>query len=273
MDQIWQAILLGFLQGLTEFLPISSSAHLILLPWFAGWDSLGILFDVFLHAGTLLAIICYFRLEVRDLLLETWELFRPNPQKDKGDNRHKLVPALIIGTVPGGLAALLFRDIIEGYARVPVVTVVTLSVFGFLLWWADRAGKKNMDFNRIGWKVGLLVGIAQAAALIPGVSRSGITISMALFLGFSRRDSARFSFLLSLPILILATCKGALELMMAPEASQAGAGALAVGAAISFLTGFLCIKFFLKYLEKRSFTPFVIYRFLLAGVILFFLVS
>lgn len=270
MDQIWQAILLGFLQGLTEFLPISSSAHLILLPWFAGWDSLGILFDVFLHTGTLLAIICYFRLEIRDLILETREFFRPRKEREKG--RNTLVPALIIGTVPGGLAALLFRDMIEDYARVPVVTVVTLSVFGLLLWWADRAGRKDMDFSRIGWKVGLLVGIAQAAALIPGVSRSGITISMALFLGFSRRDSARFSFLLSLPILILATCKGALELLMTPEFSHAGAGGLAAGAVTSFLTGFLCIKFFLKYLEKRSFTPFVLYRFLLAGVILFFLV-
>ena len=269
MDQIWQAILLGFLQGLTEFLPISSSAHLILLPWFAGWESLGILFDVFLHAGTLLAIVCYFRLEVRELLQETWELFRF--RKEKNPVRHKLVPALIIGTVPGGLAALLFRDMIEDYARVPVVTVATLSVFGLVLWWADRAGRKNMDFSRIGWKVGLLVGAAQAVALIPGVSRSGITISMALFLGFSRKDSARFSFLLSLPILILATCKGALELLMTPESSHAGAGALAAGASISFITGFLCIKFFLKFLEKRSFTPFVLYRFLLAGVILFFL--
>lgn len=270
MDQILQAILLGFLQGLTEFLPISSSAHLILLPWLAGWDSLGILFDVFLHAGTLLAIICYFRLEIKELFLELLELLKLQKKKGRG---HNLVPVLIIGTIPGGLAALIFRDLIEQYFRTPVVTVVTLSVFGLLLWWTDRVGKKNMNFRQIGWKIGLLVGIAQAVALIPGVSRSGITISMALFLGFSRKDSARFSFLLSLPILILATCKGALELLVTPESSQAGAVTLAVGVAVSFLTGFLCIKFFLKYLEKRSFTPFVLYRFLLAGVILFFLIN
>ena len=271
MDQFWQAILLGTLQGITEFLPISSSAHLILLPWLAGWNSLGILFDVFLHAGTMLAVIFYFRLEICDLFREVTDLFRPSKKGEK--IRHNLVPVLIIGTIPAGIAALIFRDMIEEYVRTPIVTVVTLSVFGLLLWWADRAGKKNKAFSQIGWKQGLLVGIAQAIALIPGVSRSGITITMALFLGFSRKDSARFSFLLSLPILVLATCKGALELLVNPESSPAGAASLAAGVIVSFFSGFLCIKFFLRYLEKQSFTPFVLYRFLLAGFILtFFLV-
>ena len=271
MDQFWQAILLGTLQGITEFLPISSSAHLILLPWLAGWDSLGILFDVFLHAGTMLAVIFYFRIEICDLFREVTDLFRPSKKKAK--IRHNLVPVLIIGTIPAGLAALIFRDMIEEYARTPIVTVVTLSVFGLLLWWADRAGKKSKAFSQIGWKQGMLVGIAQAVALIPGVSRSGITITMALFLGFSRKDSARFSFLLSLPILVLATCKGALELLVNPESSPAGVASLAAGVIVSFFSGFLCIKFFLRYLEKQSFTPFVLYRFLLACFILtFFLV-
>ena len=271
MDQIWQAIILGILQGLTEFLPISSSAHLILLPWLAGWDSLGILFDVFLHAGTMVAVYLYFRAEIRDLVRELIEIFRPGGKRK--NTRHNLVPILIIGTIPAGIAALIFRDMIEAYARTPMVTVVSLSVFGLVLWWADRAGRKNKTFSQIGWKEGLLVGIAQAVALIPGVSRSGITITMALFLGFSRKDSARFSFLLSFPILVLATCKGALELLIKPESSPAGAMSLTVGIIVAFLSGFLCIKFFLRYLEKKSFTPFVLYRLVLAGFILVFLMN
>jgi undecaprenyl-diphosphatase len=271
MDQVWQAIILGILQGITEFLPISSSAHLILVPWLAEWDSLGILFDVFLHAGTMLAIILYFRIEIVELFREAIALIRPGNKR--GSSRPLLIPILILGTIPAGIAALIFRDMIEVYARTPVVTVVTLSVFGLVLWWVDRAGRKNKTFSQIGWKEGLLVGIAQAIALIPGVSRSGITITMALALGFSRKDSARFSFLLSLPILVLATCKGGLELLSQPEASPAGAISLTVGIITAFISGFLCIKFFLKYLEKKSFTPFVIYRLLLAAVILGFLMN
>ncbi len=275
MDQILQAVLLGILQGLTEFLPISSSAHLILIPWMANWDSLGLLFDVFLHAGTMLAVMVYFRKEVREMFLEFREYFRRNlpEEKNASPSGSNLLSVLIIGTIPAGIAALLFRDMIEEYARVPAVTVATLSCFGILLWWADRIGRKCRGFNEIGWKEALIVGIGQAVALVPGVSRSGITITTALLLGFSRRDSARFSFLLSFPILILATLKGSFELFSYPEDFPVGFAALAAGVIISFVSGFFCIKLFLKYLESGSFTPFVLYRFLLAGIILAFLMA
>ena len=269
MDQIWQAIILGVVQGLTEFLPISSSAHLILLPWIAGWESLGILFDAMLHAGTLLAVIIHFLKEIREMIREFFEFFRLKKSQNPG---HNLLGILLLGTIPAGIAALVFRDIIENYLRVPAVTVFTLAFFGLLLWYTDRTGSRNKSFSQIGWKTGLLVGIAQAIALIPGVSRSGVTMTMALYLGYSRRDSARFSFLLSFPILILGALDGIFELLSSPDEAAVGLAALTIGVTTAFVTGFFCIKFFLKYLEKKSFTPFVIYRFLLAGIILAFLI-
>jgi len=269
MDQIWQAIILGIIQGLTEFLPISSSAHLILLPWFAGWKNLGILFDVMLHAGTLLAVIIHFRSEIREMFEEFVEFLRIKKDRQPG---HNLLGILILGTLPGGIAALAFRGIIEDYLRTPAVTVVTLSFFGLLLWIIDRNGTHSRTFGQISWKTGLLVGIAQAIALIPGVSRSGITMTMALYLGFSRKDSARFSFLLSFPILILGALDGCFELLTNSGGEQVSWAVFAAGVFSAFVTGFFCIKFFLKYLENRSFTPFVIYRFVLAGIILAFLI-
>lgn len=270
MDQIWQALILGILQGLTEFLPISSSAHLILLPWVAEWARMGILFDVFLHAGTMFAVMLYFRREVKELFLEAVNYFR----MEKSGNRERtgLLPVLAVGTVPAVIAALLFRGLIEDYARTPAVTAATLCVFALLLWWADRAGRSCRFFKDIGWKEGLLIGTAQAVALVPGVSRSGVTITMALLLGFSRKDSARFSFLLSFPVLVLAMLKGSVELLSAPEETAAGAAALLVGVGFSFLSGFLCIKFFLRYLESGSFTPFVVYRILLSAVIVLIII-
>jgi len=268
MDQIWQAVILGILQGLTEFLPISSSAHLILLPWIAGWESLGIQFDVLLHAGTLLAVILHFRGEIQEMVREFFEFLKLRKRKNTG---HNLLLIIIIGTIPAGIAALLFRNIIEDFFRTPAVTVVTLSLFGLLLWYMDRTGTKTKSFSQINWKTGLLVGIAQAIALIPGVSRSGITMTMALYLGFSRKDSARFSFLLSFPILILGTLDGIFEMLNNSNSIPVSFLSLVAGVGVSFITGFFCIKFFLKYLENKSFTPFVVYRFILAGVILAFL--
>jgi len=270
MDQIWQAVILGIIQGLTEFLPISSSAHLLLLPWIAGWESLGIMFDVLLHAGTLLAVILHFRDEIKEMIEEFFDFIRPGKSAHSG---HNLLLIIIIGTIPAGLAALVFRNVIEDFFRTPAVTVVTLSLFGILLFWMDRRGLKNKSFSQISWKTGLLVGLAQAVALIPGVSRSGITITMGLFLGFSRKDSARFSFLLSFPILVLGALDGILELVSYPGGTPARWVSLAAGVTVSFVTGFFCIKFFLKYLENRSFAPFVIYRIVLAGVILTFIIS
>jgi len=271
MDQIWQSVILGILQGLTEFLPISSSAHLILLPWAADWSRMGLLFDLFLHAGTLFAVMLYFRREVKELFFEGIGYLKPGMHRDQG--KTGLLPVLVVGTVPAGISAILFRSLIEDHARTPGVTAATLFLFAMLLWWADRAGRRCRVFSEIGWKEGLLVGAAQAIALVPGVSRSGVTMTMALLLGFSRKDAARFSFLLSLPILVLGTLKGALEILAAPGETAAGAIALLVGVGFSFLSGFLCIKYFLRYLESRSFTPFVVYRIILSAIIVFMIIS
>ena len=163
---------------------------------------------------------------------------------------------------------------IEDFFRTPAVTVVTLSLFGILLLWMDRRGLRNKSFSQISWKTGLLVGLAQAVALIPGVSRSGITITMGLFLGFSRKDSARFSFLLSFPILVLGALDGILELVSYPGGTPARWVSLAAGVYRFFCDRvFSASSFFLKYLENRSFAPFVIYRIVLAGVILTFIIS
>lgn len=265
IDPIWQAIILGILQGLTEFLPISSSAHLLLLPWFAEWTPLGILFDVVLHGGTLGAVLLYFR---KDWEAFGWNLINRFSQAGTAAGK-RLVDAILIGTMPAILIALLFRGYIEEYARKPIVTVVSLSVFGLLLLWADRRGRRERDCSSVSIRDGLLVGLGQAIALVPGVSRSGITITMALFLGFSRPEAARFSFLLAGPIIGLGAVNGFLELMLGATDEPLPLLLIVAGVVTSFAVGFLCIKYFLRFLESRTYLPFVVYRILLALLILF----
>ncbi len=264
MSETAQAVVLGILQGLTEFLPISSSAHLILLPWLMGWKPLGLVFDVMLHAGTLLAVLVYFRREWREVAASAW--FRVAGGLRPGSSV-PMVDALAVGTLPAIVVALLARDFIENYARVPIVTVFTLAGFGLLLAWADRRRQGDRSLDQIRLRDGLLVGVAQSLALVPGVSRSGITITAALLLGFSRRDSAKFSFLLTGPIIALGAADGVLELILSGD-DGAGLSVLVSGVAVSFVTGFLCIKYFLRFLEKRGLLPFVMYRLGLALVIL-----
>jgi undecaprenyl-diphosphatase len=267
-DPIVQAIILGILQGLTEFLPISSSAHLVLVPWMMGWEPMGIIFDVMIHGGTLIAVLIYFRKDWQNVTIGMFKLIQGKP-----DSHSRLAIAIIVGTIPAIIAALLFREFIENYARVPIVTVVTLSFFGAILWTADRKGKSDCTLQSIGMKTALIIGTAQALALIPGVSRSAITISAGLFLGYSRTDSARFSFLLSGPIIFLGSMKGILELIMNDgSADQLGFVVIVLAVFVSALTGYLCIKYFLNFLKTNSFTPFVVYRFLLAGVILLMII-
>ncbi|RPI20783.1 MAG: undecaprenyl-diphosphate phosphatase [Acidobacteria bacterium] len=279
---LWQAIILGILQGLTEFLPISSSAHLILLPWLLGWKQMGLTFDVALHAGTLLSVLVYFR---RDLMQVTRDLvafaaswfsgnrarasvqahagFDPAPAKDSVN----MGLAIIVGTIPAVLLAGLAGDAIEYYLRSPIVTVFTLAFFGVLLWVADRWGSHRRVLGHITIVDGLLVGTAQMLALVPGVSRSGITITAALLLGVRRADSARFSFLLGTPVIMLAALKGGYDVWQAADKGFS-AGPFVAGIIVSFLSGFLCIKYFLRFLQNRTYLPFVVYRWLLACSIL-----
>ncbi len=264
VDPVLQAVILGILQGLTEFLPISSSAHLLLVPWLFGWEPFGVTFDVMLHGGTLLAVVYFFRQDLKLVALQLLNFVRG--QRQAPDEPDLFWP-IVLGTLPAALVGAVAHRQIEDYFRHPAFTVVTLSLFGVLLWWIDRRGLQSRTLNALGWRDGVLIGVAQVLAFAPGASRSGVTITAALLLGFSRVDSARFSFLLAVPIIGLATLSKLYELWTEPS-PQAAFGPLLVGVVVSFLGGFLCIKYFLRYLQTRSYAPFAAYRLALAGLIL-----
>lgn len=257
-------IALALLQGLTEFLPISSSAHLILLPIIADWQDQGLAFDVAVHVGTLTAVIIYFRRTIRALITD-W--FKSVAQKQTiGDS--KLAWAVLFGTIPVGLAGLFLGDLVETSFRSPLVIATTTIVFGLLLGWADWQGKRIRNENRLNWFDVLFIGIAQAIALIPGTSRSGITITAGLMLGLTREAAARFSFLLSIPVIVLA---GGLKIIELIESQLViDWFALCAGALFSAVSAYLCIFLFLKMLDRIGMWPFVLYR-LVLGVLLFWL--
>jgi undecaprenyl-diphosphatase len=262
-------IALAVLQGLTEFLPISSSAHLILLPIFEGWSDQGLAFDVAVHLGTLSAVMVYFRREL-GVMARDWTgsvLHR----RHTADSR--LAWAVLWGTVPVGLAGLALSGWVDSTMREPTVAVpiiaATTIVFGLLLGWADLRGRRVRDEHTIVWRDVVVIGIAQAVALLPGTSRSGITMTAGLMVGLTREAAARFSFLLSIPVIVLA---GALEVL---HVAAAGApvrwSELVLGTAVSGVSAYLCIHFFLKVLERIGMLPFVLYRLLLGGVLIWYL--
>ena len=259
MDML-QIVILALVQGLTEFLPISSSAHLILVPILTDWPDQGLAFDVAVHAGTLTAVVAYFRRELARMLVEWLASFRGGLTPDA-----RLAWAVLIGTIPVGLAGLLFKDVIETQFRSPMVIAAATIVFGALLWVADISGRRNRDEYALSLLDVLVIGLAQALALIPGTSRSGITITAGLMLGLKREAAARFSFLLSIPVIFLAGSLETLEYLS--EASIQDATPLLTGALISAISAYACIHYFLKLLERIGMLPFVAYR-LLLGVIL-----
>ena len=263
-----QAFFLGILQGITEFLPISSSAHLILLPWLVGWEAMGLTFDVVVHGGTLLALVIYFRQQWKEIGKQCLRvLMRRSAPSESG-----LLGALVVGTLPAVAVGGLFEGLIENHLRIPGVTVLTLSLFGLLLGWADHQGSQSRGLESIRLRDGLIVGLAQALALIPGVSRSGVTITATLMLGLNRADAARFSFLLGTPVIALATIFRLYLLLWSPSHEASSFIPLLVGVIFSFLSGFLCIKYLLRYLQTRTYLPFVVYRLLLAASIFALLV-
>lgn len=258
----YQIALLALLQGLTEFLPISSSAHLILVPIIADWQDQGLAFDVAVHVGTLTAVLLYFRHDIKTILID-W-LASLKQKKTVGDSR--LAWAVGFGTVPVGLAGLLFSDIIASSLRSPLVIATTTIVFGLLLGWADWRGKRVRSEHQLNWSDILFIGVAQAIALIPGTSRSGITITAGLMLGLTRQAAARFSFLLSIPVIILA---GGLEVTELVQSSlPVDWTALISGAVFSAVSAYLCIFLFLKMLDRIGMWPFVIYRLILGAFLL-----
>ena len=256
---ILHAIILGLLQGLTEFLPISSSAHLILLPELAGWDDQGLLYDVGAHFGSLLALLLYFRKDLARMGAGWVASF------STGRNREaELVWFLLIATVPICLAGLLFHQALD-YLRDPLVIAGATVLFGLLLWWADRRGKRARDLRGLGLRDAVVIGLFQALALIPGTSRAGITITAGLWLGLSREAASRFSFLLAIPTILLAA---GYELLNASfSAAQVDWPALFTVSAVSFISAYLTIHWFLKLVERTGLLPYVIYRLALGGLL------
>lgn len=263
-----QAVFLALVQGLTEFLPISSSAHLILPSQLLGWADQGLAFDVAVHVGTLLAIVLYFRSDLVRLAqawLASVGVKIGGPLQDQAE-QSKLAWLLILATIPAGLAGILLDDFISENLRSSLVIATTTIVFGLFLWLADFKGRRSLSLSALGVGSALVIGFAQALALIPGTSRSGITMTAALLLGFTRDAAARFSFLLSVPLI------GAAGLLKTTQLLQAGRdeqwAMIALATAVAFLSAYVCIHFFLSFLERIGFAPFVIYRLLLGGVLL-----
>ena len=260
-----EAFFLALIQGLTEFLPISSSAHLILPSAILGWDDQGLAFDVAVHVGTLAAVVLYFRKEVVELLTAFFaSIFRRDRSKEA-----KLAWMIVIATIPACIFGLLMKDIIELYLRSAWVIATTTIVFGLLLWFVDHHAQQKSDEYQVDKKKALFIGMSQALALIPGTSRSGATITAALYLGFTREAAARFSFLMSIPIILLAG--GYLGLKLVASNTPINLGFLATGILTSFISAFICIHFFLKMITRMGMMPFVIYRLLLGFGLLTFL--
>ena len=262
------AALLGVVQGLTEFLPVSSSGHLILARAFFGWDAdrFGLAFDVACHVGTLLAVVLYFRQDVVAMIRAV-----PGALSGSPGEYERLVRLIVAGTLPIVVVGLLFGGWLEG-VRSPAVVAATLALGGAGLIIAERLGAQSRDETTIGYGEAVALGVAQASALIPGISRSGATLTLGLLLGLKRAGAARFVFLLSLPAVLAAAAREALKLR------EVGVEAIpvtlfAVGLIVSAVVGYLTIKFFLKYLANHSLAVFAYYRFALAAVTLVWLAT
>lgn len=265
---ILQAIILGLVQGIAEFLPISSSGHLVLLQNIFGFQEATLTFDIVLHLGTLTALLLFFWRDWIKIIksfftsIRKWNL--------KNDAEQRLAWFLIIATIPGAVFGFFLEEKIETILRNTLVVAVALAGLGSLLLLAERAAKKRKELDQMKWWESVLIGLSQAVALVPGVSRSGVTITTGLFLGLKREAAARFSFLLSTPIIFGAGISSFRKIL---EDGNGNGGYLtyAIGFAISAISGYLAIKYLLKYVEKHSLDIFAYYRFLLAGAIIIYL--
>ncbi|MEO7997830.1 MAG: undecaprenyl-diphosphatase UppP [Gemmatimonadaceae bacterium] len=258
---LFQAIVLGTLQGLGEFLPISSSAHLTLAPWVFGWQDPGLAFDVALHAGTLIALAWYFRSDWIELIVAGFAILRKRKIETLVEKRLVL---LVIATIPGGIAGKLLNDYAEQTFRAPQLIATTLIVMGVLLWAADKWAPQDRPLVQLKTRDAVLIGLAQVFALIPGVSRSGSTMTAGRALGFERHAAARFSFLMSMPITAAAVA------VKLPEAvhAQAQMLPLVVGIVTAAASGWIAISVLLKLVAKHSFGVFAVYRLALGAIVL-----
>jgi undecaprenyl-diphosphatase len=257
-----QAIVLALVQGLSEFLPISSSGHLVLVPHFLGWKDQGLAFDVAIHVGTLFAVLAYFRREVLAMARDWVASLAGRGMTPDA----RLAWCVLLGTLPVGAVGLAFGGLIEEKLRNPVSVATMLAVFGLLMWIADRYGRRERDEYAVGWRDALLIGCAQALALMPGTSRSGVTMTMARTLGLTREAAARFSFLLAIPGIAMAGGYEFLKLATSNGTPPAW-GSIALGMAVAAVTGYACIAWLLRVISRIGLGPFAVYRFLVAGVL------
>jgi undecaprenyl-diphosphatase len=259
MDETLRAAVLAFIQGLTEFLPISSSAHLILPSQLLGWPDQGLAFDVAVHLGSLVAVLLYFRQDLMTLLAGSVAALRTGRMNEQ----FFMVLCLALATLPVAVAGVLLADLVAGHLRtVPVIAATTIG-FGVLLALADR---RQSGAAQLSLRAALLIGLAQVLAIIPGTSRSGITMTAALFCGLNRQTAARFSFLLSIPVIAAAGAFTTLDALETPAAMSPGA--LILGTLIAAATAYATIAAFLKLVDRIGFLPFAVYRCLLGAVIL-----
>ena len=270
MLELIGAILLGIVQGLTEFLPVSSSGHLLLGQYFLGLNQerFGLSFDAAIHAGTVLALVSFFW---RDLLLMLRAFLRSLSGPDFSDPYQRMAYLILVATVPAGLIGFFFEDFFATTVRSPWVVVANLVLVGVLFIVGEAVGRKNRRASKLRFREAVGIGLAQAAALVPGISRSGATITLGLFLGLRRDEAARFSFLMSVPVTTAAA------LLSLGEAAREGMGPyeallFAAGCVSSGIVGYLAIKFLLSYLAGHSLRPFAYYRFGLAAVVVVLLV-
>jgi undecaprenyl-diphosphatase len=253
-----QALILGLVQGLTEFLPVSSSGHLILVPYVFGWPDQGLAFDAAIHLGTLGALFAYFRVELMELVT--------------GALARRLAVLLVAASIPALAVGWLANKWIEAHLRSPLVIAAATAFWALVMWWADRRAVDARDgggdpLARVSWGQGLVVGCAQVLALIPGTSRSGITISAGLFADLDRATAARFSFMLGIPVTGAAGAYKMLQLLRGGVAPT-DTGPLLVAVLAAFISGWFAVWFLVNYLKRRSLLPFVVYRLLLAAIIL-----
>jgi undecaprenyl-diphosphatase len=263
---LFEAIVLGITQGLTEFLPISSTAHLRIVPAFAGWEDPGAAFTAVTQLGTMTAVLLYFRADLLRIARAWLRSLRDPEARRELDARMGWY--IIIGTIPIGIFGLAFKDQIENGARDLYLISIALIALGFVLLAAERVGSKERQIEDITRRDGITVGCAQALALIPGVSRSGATISAGLFLGFDRTSAARFSFLLSIPAVVLSGLLEFASILNGSDGQHVGLGALAVATFLAFVVGYASIAFLLRYLSNHSTVVFVVYRVALGALVL-----
>jgi len=268
---LYQALILAILQGLTEFLPISSTAHLIIVPWLLGWEDPGKAFDVALHAGTLVAVLAYFWRTWLELALPGLGMRYPaaaTPQEL--DTRKRLFWSLVAATIPGALIGFALQHFVEEHLSAPVPIAIAAMLMGLVMWWADARSSGGKHIDDVSFGDSMFIGFSQALALFPGVSRSGITITTGLLRGLSREAAARFSFLLATPIIAGAAAYEIPKLLKLHKAGtmDLSMSTLAIAVAVSGVVGYAAIAGLLRYLQTRSLKIFVVYRLVFGMVIL-----